>query len=289
MTPAIYLRDVLNDLENHVDASNVPLTEEEENRLAWLGVELQALDKELARINNVSDLTNDGETGALVSYVYPDSPATEVGVEQGYILLRLYVEDYPKPVNIELEEDRYGSGAFPWDRLDEVPVEYLEDIPSPWPSAANTLRRILTDIGFGKGYIAEFFHDGKLIKKELVVTQSPTHYDSARRFKSEELGLTVRDLTFEVRRHFHKGPGDPGVLVSKVEPGGKSAVAGIKPFEIITHVNDKPVQAVGDFEGHIEGQGELRFSVLRMTRRRLVKIKMAAPVKEREVEEAPAE
>ena len=52
------------DLPKYVDGGNVPLSDQDENRLAWMGVALQGLDKELARANNVSDQTRDGETGA---------------------------------------------------------------------------------------------------------------------------------------------------------------------------------------------------------------------------------
>jgi S1-C subfamily serine protease len=62
--------------------------------------------------------------------------------------------------------------------------------------------------------------------------------------------------------------------VSKVEPGGKSSVGGIKPFEIITHVNDQPVATVKDFEKLISGGQELRFAVKRMTKGRVVRIKL---------------
>jgi S1-C subfamily serine protease len=86
----------------------------------------------------------------------------------------------------------------------------------------------------------------------------------------------VRNLTYEVRRYFQKAPGEGGVIVSKIEPGSKAAVSGIKPYEIITHVNDQPVGNVKDFEKLIAGQGELRLSVKRMTKGRVVKIKMGA-------------
>ncbi len=273
--PVVLMVDVLSDLAKHTDPSNVPLSEEEENRLAWMGVELQALNKELARANNVSDLTGDGQTGALVSYVYSDSPASQADIEVGYILLRLHVEGQPKPLEVRLESDRYGFREFQWDQLDMMPEEYLERIPGPWPSAENNFTRALTDIGLEKKYTAEFFHDGEVIRKEFLITRGPPHYNSAPRHKSKALGMTVRDLTYEVRRYFQKKPDDAGVIVSKIESGSKASVGGIKPFEIITHVNDSPVANVGDFEKLIADQEELRLSVQRMTRTRLVKIKMA--------------
>jgi S1-C subfamily serine protease len=283
LTPVAYLKAVLDDLDRQSDASNVPVTEEEEARLAWLGVELQPLNRELARANKVSELTRDGESGAMVSYVYPDSPAAKAGLQTGYILLRLRVEGQPQPLEVEIERDEYMEGGFPWDRLDEVPEQYFERIPCPWSPAENAFTRALTDLGFGKKFTAEFFHDGQVVTKDFAVTASPPNYESAPRFKSQPLGMTVRDLTYEVRRYFQKKEDEPGVVVSKIEPGGKASVAGIKPFEIITHVNDKPVMNVKDFEtAAVATAEELKLSVKRMTRGRVVKIKMIAPAKEGE-------
>ena len=274
LTPVIYIHKALADLPDNIDPDNVPLSEEEENRLAWLGVEMQALDKNLAQVSNVSDLTRNGETGALVSYVYPDSPAAEAGIEAGDILLRLHVQGQPKPLEVNLEESRYAGEAFPWDRLDEVPEQYYDRIPKPWPSVENSLTRKLTDIGFGKKYKAELFHDAKVATVDLEIAQSPAHYDSTPRYKAEGLGLTVRGLTYEVQRYFQKKPEDPGVIVSKIEPGSKGSVAGIKPYEIITHINDQPVMNVKDFEELCKGKADLRLSVKRMTRGRVVPIRM---------------
>lgn len=280
LTPASYIHKALADLPNNTDPDNVPLREEEENRLAWLGVEMQALNRDLAQVNNVSDLTRNGETGALVSYVYPDSPAAKAGIEVGDILLRLHVEGQPKPLEVAVEESRFGGRAFRWDQLDEIPEQYYDRIPKPWPPAENSLTRKLTDIGFGKKYKVEFVHDAKVATVDLEIAQSPAHYDSTPRYKAEALGLTVRGLTYEVRRYFQKKPEDPGVIVSKIEPGSKGSVAGIKPYEIITHVNDQPIMNVKDFEELCKGKADLRLSVKRMTRGRVVPIKMTERVKE---------
>ncbi|NLE58005.1 MAG: hypothetical protein GX616_06570, partial [Planctomycetes bacterium] len=278
LTPVAYVQEALADLPNQADKNNVPLSEEDENRLAWLGVELQALNRELARANNVSDLTGDGRSGALVTFVHPDSPAAKAGIDAGYILIRLHVEGHPKPLEVRLDDDRYGGfDSFPWDRLDEVPAEYLEQLPKPWPDAENSFTRALTDLGFGKKYTAEFFHDGQVVRKEFEVIVSPPHFDSAPRYKSESLGMTVRNLTYEVRRYFQKKDDDPGVIVSKIEPGGKASVAGMIPYEIITHVNDNAVTNVKDFEKLIADQKQLRLSVNRKTQGRIVKIDMTTP------------
>lgn len=270
------LREPLEGEAAFLDKDNVPLSEEQENRLAWMGVMLQKLDRELARINNVSDLTSDGETGAMVSYVYENSPAATAGIAPGAILLRLHVPGEPKPLEIDLESERDYSGNFPWERLDEVPEEYFNQIPTPWQSADNMLNQALTKIGFDKPYQAEFFIDGKVVLKDFVTQESPAHYDSAPRFKSEPLGMTVKNITYEVRRYFQRPEIEPGVVVSRIEAGSKASVGGIKPFEIITHVNDQPIFTVEDFQKTTESGGELKLSIKRMLVGRVVTIKVEA-------------
>ena len=93
------------------------------------------------------------------------------------------------------------------------------------------------------------------------------------RSKSDVLGLTVRDLTYDVRRYTQRREPEPGVVVSRLEPGGKASVAGIKPYEIVTHVNDQPVPDVGAFQRLASAPGELRLSIKRMAKGRIVTLK----------------
>jgi S1-C subfamily serine protease len=257
----------------NIAPANVPLDEKREKRMAWMGVMLQKMTTELARANRCSEQTAEGKNGALITLVYPDSPAAKAGIEAGMILLRLDVEGEPKPMTINAEMDEYRSSPFPWEQLDRVPAEYLDRMPSPWPPVDNSFSRLLASIGFGTRYVAQFFHKGQEFSREFVVVESPPHFDSAARHKSEQLGLTVRDLTFEVRQYMQKKPDDPGVIISKVETGGKAAVAGIKPFEVITHVNGNPVANVNDFTRLAGEGGELNLSVNRMADSRQVRVK----------------
>lgn len=273
LVPVARLGPILGDLAKHADPGNVPLTEDTEQRLAWLGVILQPLNRDLARANNVAQWTSDGESGAIVSYVYPGSPAAAAGVVPGIILLRLRAEGRADPIEVRLE-DHYDRGPFPWERMDEVPETYYDRIPPPWPPAENGFTRALTDLGFGRRFEADFFIDGQVVSKALEVTPSPPHYDSAPRYKAEALGLTVRDLTYEARRYFQKAPDEPGVIVSKIEPGSKASVAGLKPYEIVTHVNGRPVMTVKDFAEAVGAAGELRLSVKRMMQGRVVKMSL---------------
>jgi hypothetical protein len=239
-------------------------------------VELQPLTRDLARENKVSELTRDGAIGGLVSYVYPNSPAAKQGIEPGYVLLRLRLDGEPKPLDVTVTSDA-ADREFPWEALDELPEKYYDRIPAPWPSTENSLTRALTDFGFGAKYSAEFFSGGKVVNKDFVVEAGPLNYDAAPRYKCAALGITVRDMTYEVRRYLQKTDKDVGVVISKEEPGGKASVAGLKPYEVITSVNDTPVTNVKQFEGAVaEAKDEIRLSIKRLNTGRVVKIKMTA-------------
>ena len=64
-------------------------------------------------------------------------------------------------------------------------------------------------------------------------------------------------------------------MISKVEPGGRAGVAGVRPYELITHVNDQPVSSVNVFESLSASGGELKLSVKRMAKGRIVTVKSA--------------
>lgn len=274
LTTARQIAEAVGRLPATADPANVPVSEADENRLAWLGVELQPLTRELARANRVSDQTRDGQTGALVTYVHPESPAAKAGIQAGMVLLRLRAPSQPVPIEVQLEEDFARAQGFPWERLDEIRDQFFERIPTPWPPVETPFTRALTDLGFGTRVTAEFVEEGKLLSREFEVVPGPTHYESAVRFKSESLGITVRNLTYDVRRYIQRKADEPGVVVSRIEPGGRASVAGVKPYELITHVQDQPVATVADFERLVAAEkGDLKLTLKRMAKGRIVTIR----------------
>ncbi len=269
---AAHLAEILDARAEQEDPSNIPVTEQEENRIAWLGVILQPLDRELARANDVSELTRDGTCGGMVSYVYEGSPAEEAGIEAGAILIRVHSPDHPQPLEV------MGSGLPSWmDDIGDMPAALRDRFLSsmggtPWPTAQSALAKTLTTLGFGSTFELEYVQDGEPRRRSFTVVEAPTHYESAPRHKNEALGLTVRDLTFEVRRFFQLAADAPGVIVSDIEEGERAAVAGIMRFEIVTRIDDEPVPNVEEFERLTKKPGEHRLSLLFKTKTRTVKI-----------------
>jgi len=262
---------ILADPQAHIDPAIAPLAAEEESRLAWIGVELQPMNQELGRANQVSEQTRNGSIGALVSYVYPGSPAEQSALQVGDVLIRLHVEGEPRPIPVE--PGNTTMPYFPWDRLDNLPEHWFDRLPSPWPRRTNDFTRTLTDLGIDRAFVIEYTRGGESKQLSLHVKEGPDHFDSAASHKDETLGLTVRDLTYEVRRYFQKQPDEPGLIIAKVEPGGLAAVAGVRPFELVTHVGGKPLRTVADFEKLVLESGkQLRLHMQRLQKRRIVKI-----------------
>jgi len=106
---------------------------------------------------------------------------------------------------------------------------------------------VLTEIGAKKKVTFDVLRGKEKSRITLALEDAPTDYETAERYKDDALGLTVKELTYEVR-HFQKlEPGMTGVTVAKVESGSKSDVAKLFPLSIIIKVNDVAVKDIAHF------------------------------------------
>lgn len=258
-----------------LDPENIPRAPEERSVIAWLGADFQELTEELVRVHNASTQTDDGDNGLLVSRVRPDSPAARAGLMPGDIVL--YVRSADSGQRIELDGSMLGyfpfdDTPFPWDKLDELPEKLFDQFPPPWDTVENEINQALTTIGINKEAVLGVIRKGEFSEHKMIVEKAPDHYENAPRYTAAALGLTVADPTFEVREVIRLAAGAAGVIVSKVVPGSPAAVAGIKPFEVIVSVNDKPVLSTKDFAAAVKDQKNPVFAVRRMAAVRTVKI-----------------
>ena len=225
----------------HVDPRAVPMTKNQEKRLVWLGVEFQELSKPIAEALGVQDreFTNDGRRGLLVTELYAGSPAARAGIRVEDILLSVQPEGETAR-DLVAEVDRFGLGRGLFG-------ERRGGVQPPWKPTKNYLTTVLTEIGAKKTVTFDVLRGKEKSKVTLVLEDAPTDYETAERFKDDGLGMTVKDLTYEVR-HFQKlEPGATGVTVAKVESGGKADVAKLAPLSIIIKVNDVAVKDVAHF------------------------------------------
>ena len=98
----------------------------------------------------------------------------------------------------------------------------------------NYLTDLLTRIGPGREVRLKVLRDKKEIVVPLALEKAPDDFDNADQFQDDSLGLTVRALTYEVRKLLRLPADAPGVVVSEVQPGSKAAVGQIQLYEIIS-------------------------------------------------------
>lgn len=270
MVSPLLLAELLRDF----DPANVP--SEAGDQIAWLGVEFQQLNEELARFNDVSSFTGNGTYGFLVSFVYPDSPAARMGIKVGNVVVSITPEGSNKP---ELLGPRYGMYQrnqfhYNWDNYDAMPVQFLDDMPAPWGSTRNELNNFLGKIGIGRRAKAAVVSDGKLTEREFAIAAAPESFESIAKYADDRLGISVCDLTYEVINFFQLKPADRGVIIAKVKPGSRAAVAGIKPYEIIFSIDGEAVDLLADFKRLTAGKRELNIGVRRLAVTRVATIKL---------------
>ena len=249
-------------------------------RIAWIGVETQRLTDELAREKKAQALLAAAEShGALVTRVMPGTPAAKAGLSEGDILLSARLRTSHSKRSLE---DGNSSDGFDWSQYfsafegeDEDMLGMMFDREySPWPNVEQGVNRVFTSFGIGKQVIVDYARDGERKEVELTLEQAPVHYQTAKRIKNKDLGIKVSDMTFEVRGYFKLDDKAPGVVVVKVQPGNPAAIGGVRPLEIITHVNNEPVTSAKDFAKKVKGPKDLTFSVRRLAATRVVRIEL---------------
>lgn len=225
---------------SHFDTRAVPMSKKDERRLVWLGVEFQELSKPIAEALGVQEreLTNDGRRGLMITELYSNSPADRAGLKVDDILLTVQPEgENARDLVAEVDRYTFSRGMFP-DRRGNA---------APWKPTKNYLTSVLTEIGAAKKVTFEILRGKEKSKVSMSLEYAPTDYETAERYKDELLGLTVRELTYEVR-HFQKLETDTtGVTVAKVESGSKADVAKLAPLSIIVRVNNVKVRDLAHF------------------------------------------
>ncbi len=247
--PVAYLQNKFR-ADDAFDPSLMPVDEDQGQRLIDLGVEFQPLDVNTARLFKASGETRGGRIGLLVTHVYPGSPADKLGIREHDVLLRMLVEGKKEPM--ELRSSGFIPGGIDnGDLTSDAFNSYMAFMPPPWPNRENVISTLLTGAGVGRKVRLDYLHDGEEKTADFVTDYFAPDYRSAKKEKFPELGLTVKPITFEVAR-FYSLPDLSGVIVNKVEVGGKASVAGVHRYQLITQVNGVKVADVQDFRTRVE-------------------------------------
>lgn len=179
---------------------------------AWLGVGIQDITPELAKSFNLSD-----ENGALISNIFPGSPAEKGGIRNGDIIRKFNGKD------IKQSHDLPAMVAL-------LPVGQEAEITLLRDGKEMTLKVKL----------------GEMEKGEQAAEEST-------KTSSDELGLSVRDLTPEEIIDNQLPKTDHGVLILGVNPESEAANVGVQRGDLLLSINNQKVNSTKEFNEASKG------------------------------------
>lgn len=206
--PLLYTTDLF---QKYIDAPPGPITEEDatDEDGAWLGVFTQALSDDLATYWN---LPPDG--GVVISTIVPGSPAAESGLQRGDVVVA----------------------------LNDAPVRAKRD------REVLAFTRMIREAGAGATVTMRVLRDGDPIEINATLVPRPKSAQDAEEYKDDIFGLTVRELTTDVRIRLNIPQEVEGVLVWRVRSGSWAEIGDIRPGFLILNFGDRPVTDIESFK-----------------------------------------
>ncbi len=200
-----------------------------ETRRGWLGVRIQDVTEDLAEAIGLGNTE-----GAMVTDV-PEGPAAEAGMESGDVILSFD----GRPVSDTRELVRRVGNAEVGRAVD---VEVFRN--------GNTERLQITL--------------GRRETAEAVPASAPADEPLERQF----LGMTVSNLTDELRAQLELPEDATGLVVTDLDEGSDAFDKGLRAGDVITQAGQEDVASAADLEDRIEAAREAgRKSLLLLVRR----------------------
>jgi serine protease Do len=203
-----------------------------ETRRGWLGVRIQDVTPDM--VDAIAGL--DTARGALVTDV-PEGPSLDAGILSGDVLLTFNGIDVP-----DTRELIKMVGGMPVGQ--EVPVELLRD--GQMMTLTVTLGR----------------------REDAEAEPLPASVEAPEPVQSEMLGLTLSEVTDELKQQFQLGDSVTGLVITAVDPLSDAGEKGIVAGDVITEAGQQAVATVADFTARIdEATAAGRKSLLLLVRR----------------------
>ncbi|MDZ4861203.1 MAG: PDZ domain-containing protein [Candidatus Hydrogenedentes bacterium] len=180
---------------------------------AFLGVFSQPLTDDLAEYWK---LPADG--GVVVGTVMPGSPADAAGIKTGDIITSF------NSVPVTVKQDREVLG----------------------------FTKLVRDAGIGAAVPVKMLRDGVPMDTAVTLTERPKSARDAGEFEDKVFGLTVREITTDLRVVLNLGADVEGVIVRRVKSGSWAQLAEVVPGVIIMNFGGQPVKTLDDFKAAVE-------------------------------------
>lgn len=211
-------------------------------RRGMLGVTIQSVDADLA-----SSLNLPAARGAIVTSVTVGGSAERAGIKRG-------------------------------DVITSVNGQSIAD--------NNVLRNQIASLGPNANATLTLLRNGREQNVQVTLTELPDRQRPETEESSSNgngggtsnsrFGLTLQPLTAETASRYGLEAGDQGLLVSRVDPMGSAASAGIRQGDLIQEVNRQPVRTFVEFGSAIQQSGSRPALVLIKRRNAVVYLTLRA-------------
>jgi len=198
---------------------------------SWLGIGIRAL-KDHTEFREMIPGVNDG---VVVTQIQPDGPAAKSDL---------------KPTDVITAVDGKAVGT------------------------AQQLKNEIRSKKIGQNVTLDVHRGGKNIKVKVkpdawpedAIPVASKHTSSEEDDAAKNLGLTVKSMSRELAEQFGVERTD-GVIVTEVEQGSVADRKGLRPGDIITEVNHKPVTAAKEFREAVKSSDPKKGVILNFTSR----------------------
>src|SRR5262245_45227083 len=189
-------------------------------RRGMLGVTIQSVDADLA-----SSLNLPAARGAIVTTVAAGGPAEKAGLKRGDVITA----------------------------VNKQPV--IDN---------NSLRNLVASMPPGSNVEVTALRNGRDQHFQVALTELPDRQrpesdeadtSSSGTTGNTKFGLTVQPLTAETASRNGLDADDQGLIVTRVDPAGSAANAGIRQGDLIQEVNRQPVKSVPEFSAALQLSG----------------------------------
>ena len=188
-------------------------------RRGMLGVTIQSINADLA-----SSLSLPAARGAIVTSVQNGGPAERAGLQRGDVITAINKQ----PV------------------VDNNSLRNLVASMQPGSTIEVTARRNGREQNFQVA-LAELPNQERPESEEESSSTGPTGTD--------KYGMTLQPFIPGTAQRYGLDPDDQGLMVSRVDPSGSAANAGIRQGDLIQEVNRQPVKTVAEFTAAMQRSG----------------------------------
>jgi serine protease Do len=186
----------------------------------YLGISINDVTPENAHFFNLENAS-----GAIVSQVTPDSPASKGGLQTGDVITQLNAQTIVNDSALQVAISEMAPGA-------KISLGVIRD--------GKPLTLNLT--------VGEYHGNSEVAGNDRG--------DSPEGGKTGRLGLAVSNLTADARQQINAPEQVHGVVVESVRPASPADDAGLQPGDVILEVNRKPAESASQFASEVHQSPE---------------------------------